>query len=266
MNRLDACFARLKVEGRKAFVTYTMAGDPDRLASLNILHALAEHADILEIGMPFSDPMADGPVIQAAGNRALAQNVKLNCVLDIVQQFRSKNSTMPIVLMGYYNPILKYGIDKFISKCRELGIDGLIIADMPPEQGHEIAQNVQQNNVHLIRFLTPTTTPARLATITQDASGFLYYVSIAGVTGSASADPDKVAKHIAELRNGTNMPIIVGFGIKTPDDVRAMATTADGVVVGSALVQTIADNINAPNLLEKVSTQAAALAAPLNGK
>lgn len=263
MNRLDATFAALKSEGRKALVTYTMAGDPDAATALAILHELAKSVDILEIGVPFSDPMADGPTIQAAGLRALEQGMTLKGVLDMVQQFRSKNNDTPIVLMGYFNPILKYGVAKFMKDCNMLGVDGLIVADMPPEEAPEIVPEAQQNGLHFIRFLTPTTDEKRLATILKDAGGFLYYVSIAGITGTASADPARVGAHIVGIRKATDIPIIAGFGIKTPEDANAMAAIADGVVVGSALVQTVADHAKDAGLPAKVGAQAAKLAEAL---
>jgi tryptophan synthase alpha chain len=207
--------------------------------------------------------MADGPTIQAAGLRALAQGMTLQGVLQMVQQFRSKNNGTPIVLMGYFNPILKYGVAKFMKDCKALGVDGLIVADMPPEEAPEIVPEAQQNGLHFIRFLTPTTDEARLSTVLRDASGFLYYVSIAGITGTASADPARVGAHIAGIKRSTDLPIIAGFGIKTPADATAMAAIADGVVVGSALVQTISDNTADPALPAKIGDQAALLAAAM---
>lgn len=263
MNRIDQTFATLKGEGRKALITFTMAGDPDTETSLEILHRLAENADILEIGMPFTDPMADGPAIQAAGLRALAGGMSLKGTLDIVQKFRSKNTQTPIVLMGYFNPILSYGPDKFINDCSNLSVDGLIIVDLPPEEADEMAPKAQQKNIAFVRLLTPTTDTTRLGAVLKDASGFLYYVSIAGITGTASADPARVGAHIAEIRRSTDIPIIAGFGIKTPADAAAMAAIADGVVVGSALVQTVADNAADPALPTKIGDQAALLAAAL---
>lgn len=263
MNRIEKTFARLRAESRKALVTFTMAGDPDATTSLSILEKLAASADILEIGMPFSDPMADGPAVQAAGLRALDSGMTIQGVLKIVQQFRSKNSDTPIILMGYFNPILFYGIEKFSKDCKEMGVDGLIIVDIPPEEAEEIVPQVQQNGLAFIRLIAPTTDSARLSKILRDASGFLYYVSITGVTGTASADPAKVSAHIAEIRKTTEIPIVVGFGIKTPADAAAMAGFADGVVVGSALVQTIADNPAARDLPDQLSARAAALAGGL---
>lgn len=266
MNRIDKTFAALKAAGRKALVTFTMAGDPDEKTSLAILERLAESADILEIGMPFTDPMADGPAIQAAGLRALAGGMTLARTLGIVQHFRSKNSDTPIVLMGYFNPVLFYGIDKFINDCSKLGVDGLIIVDIPPEESDEIAPKAQQKNISFIRLLTPTTDEARLGKVLKDASGFLYYVSIAGVTGTASADPAKVGAHIATIRKHTDIPVIAGFGIKTPEDAAAMAQIADGVVVGSALVQEIETARAGADLPALLGQKAAALSAALGRK
>ncbi len=263
MNRLDKTFTNLKAEGRKALVTFTMAGDPNAATSLAALEKLAQSADVLEIGMPFSDPMADGPAIQAAGLRALDGGMTLEGVLNIVQQFRSKNNDTPIVLMGYFNPVFTYGIPKFMKDCNYLGVDGLIIVDIPPEEAAEIAPEAQQNGIAFIRLLTPTSDEARLPKILKDASGFLYYVSIAGVTGTASADPAKVGAHIARIKKHTDLPIIAGFGIKTPDDVANMAKIADGVVVGSALVQTIEQAANKADIPALLDKQAAVLAGAL---
>lgn len=258
MSRIDKTFATLKEKGRKALITFTMAGDPDEATSVGILEELAKSADILEIGMPFTDPMADGPAIQAAGLRALGKGMTLKGVLKIVQQFRSKNDGTPIVLMGYFNPILHYGIDKFANDCSDLGVDGLIIVDIPPEEADEIAPVLQQKNINLIRLLTPTTDKARLSKILQGAGGFLYYVSITGVTGTASADPARVGAHIAEIKKSTDLPVVAGFGIKTPEDAAKMAGLADGVVIGSALVQCVAEAKDT-SPLAKIAEQAQAL-------
>jgi len=265
MNRIDQTFAALKTESRKALITFTMAGDPDAATSLDILHRLAESADILEIGMPFTDPMADGPAIQAAALRALAGGMSLKGTLDIVQQFRSKNTHTPVVLMGYFNPVLSYGVDKFMNDCSNLGVDGLIIVDLPPEEADEMAPKAQQKNIAFIRLLTPTTDKTRLSTVLRDASGFLYYVSITGVTGTATADPAKVGAHIAEIKKQTDLPIVAGFGIKTPMDAAAMGAIADGVVVGSALVQEV-ENTKIGELAQRLGDRAAALAAALGHK
>jgi tryptophan synthase alpha chain len=260
MNRLENTFAKLKADGRKAFITFTMAGDPDAGKSVEILHELAASgADVLEIGVPFTDPMADGPAVQAAGLRALNGGMTLNGVFEIVQQFRSKNNDTPIVLMGYFNPILRYGIDKFINDCNKFGVDGLIIVDIPPEEAEEILPQAQQNNLSFIRLLTPTTDEKRLGKILPQASGFLYYVSIAGVTGTKTADASAVEAHILNIRKSTDLPIVVGFGIKTPADAAQFAAFADGVVVGSAIVQNIEQNQNDKELISLVSTQVKAL-------
>lgn len=256
MNRLDKTFSSLKSSGKKALVTFTMAGDPDAATSLDLLHKIVESgADVIEIGVPFSDPMADGPAVQAAGIRALNKGMTLNGVLDIVQKFRSKNNDTPIVLMGYLNPILKYGIDKFCKDCNDFGVDGLIVVDIPPEEAEEILPKVQQNNLALIRLIAPTTDDKRLPKILNGASGFLYYVSITGVTGTKTADADTVEKHVAQIRKQTDLPIVVGFGIKTPADAAKFAAFADGVVVGSAIVQTIEQNQQDKSLATMISTQ-----------
>ncbi len=263
--RIEKIFEKLAKQGRKALITFTMAGDPNEAASLAILHELANSADILEIGMPFSDPMADGPAIQAAGLRALDAGMSMRKTFEIVQQFRSKNTDTPIVLMGYFNPILKYGIDKFTNDCSKIGVDGLIVVDIPPEEAIEIAPKAQQKNLCMIRLLTPTTDEARLPKILDGASGFLYYVSIAGITGTASADPAKVGAHIAKIKASTHLPIVAGFGIKTPADAAAMAKIADGVVVGSALVQSVEQNLKDPALAQKLGEQAQSLASAIRG-
>lgn len=249
---------------RKALITFTMAGDPDEATSLAVLESLAEKADILEIGMPFTDPMADGPAIQAAGLRALASGMSLIKTLNIVQQFRSKNNNTPVILMGYFNPVLQYEPDKFINDCKMFGVDGLILVDLPPEEANEIASKAQQKDISLIRLLTPTTTPERLEKILKGVSGFLYYVSITGVTGTASADPEVVGRHIADIKKYTDLPIVAGFGIRTPDDARSMAAVADGVVIGSALVQDIAMLQKDKDLPSKLGEKVGALQAAVH--
>lgn len=263
MSRIARTFAKVKAEGRKALVTFTMAGDPDGATSLAILERLAGSADILEIGMPFTDPMADGPAVQAAGLRALEAGMTMSGTLDIVHKFRSKNQDTPIVLMGYFNPILFYGVEKFCKDCNKIGVDGFIIVDVPPEEAEEIAPKAQQNGIAFIRLLAPTTDEARLGKILEDATGFLYYVSVAGVTGTASADPAKAGVHIAMIRRHTQLPIVAGFGIKTPADAAAMGQIADGVVVGSALVQEIEKASAGTDIPVKIGERADALAAAL---
>jgi len=240
MNRIEATFEKLKAEGRKALITFVMGGDPDEERSAAVLDSLPEAgADIIEIGMPFTDPMADGPAIQAAGLRALGKGASLKNIIKMVQHFRSKNTDTPIVLMGYFNPILAYGPENFIQDTAKAGVDGLIIVDLPPEEDMELRPRAEAENLCLTRLVTPTTQNERLDTVINGASGFLYYVSITGVTGTASADIDAVGEHIRQIREHTDLPICVGFGIKTPEDAAAMAKIADGVVVGSAIVQNI---------------------------
>ncbi len=256
MNRINTIFETLKAEGRKALVTFIMAGDTDAGTAQEILDALpGSGADIIEIGMPFTDPMADGPAIQAAGLRALDSGADMHKTLEMVQQFRTKNNTTPIVLMGYMNPVLAFGPEAFTKACAECGVDGLILVDLPPEEADEIAPLAQQNGLHLIRLLTPTTDMQRLPNILNGAGGFLYYVSITGVTGTKSANVDEVGKHIAEIKTQTDLPVVVGFGIKTPDDAAAMGEIADGIVVGSALVEQIGAGANSA----VISTQVQAL-------
>jgi tryptophan synthase alpha chain len=260
MTRLDQTFQKLRLARKKALITFTMAGDPNAQTSLSLLHDIVESgADIIEIGVPFSDPMADGPAVQAAGLRALTAGMTLNGVFEIVQQFRSKNSDTPIVFMGYINPILKFGDDKFLNKCKDVGVDGLIIVDMPPEETGSFYAKAQQNNVAIIRLIAPTSDQKRLPTILKDASGFLYYVSITGVTGTKTADADAVKKHIELIRTLTDLPIVAGFGIKTPEDAARFAAFADGVVVGSAIVQNIEQNQDSSALSGIISAQVKAL-------
>lgn len=254
-NRIEQTFAALKAHSKKALITFIMAGDPDEASFVKTLNGLAANgADLIEIGMPFTDPMADGPAIQAAGLRALAGGMTLKRTLELLQQFRSTNQTTPVILMGYTNPILAYGIQNFVTDAAQSGIDGLIIVDLPPEEADEIAPLAREVSLDLIRLVTPTTTMDRLQKVIEGASGFLYYVSITGVTGTKSANIDQVGKHIEQIRQHTDLPIAVGFGIKTPEDAAKMSAIADGVVVGSALVES-------DNILGKVKGLSAALAA-----
>lgn len=239
-ERLKECFDSLKQGGRKALVTYVTAGDPDESSTESILETLvAGGADIIEIGMPFTDPMADGPAIQAAALRALEAGMTLSKTLDIVKSFRAKNQSTPIILMGYLNPIEQFGYEKFCKVAGEFGVDGLILVDLPPEEISDIDSFARANSLDIIRLVTPTTDMKRLQTILDGASGFLYYVSITGVTGTKSADTKRVHPHIAEIKEHTDLPVMVGFGIKTPEDALEMSREADGVVVGSALVDCI---------------------------
>jgi len=242
-SRIDALFARLKAANEKAFIAFITAGDPDRASSAEILKGLPEAgADIIELGMPFTDPMADGPAIQAASQRALAAGQSLSGTLDMVRDFRQDNDTTPIVLMGYYNPIYIYGVDKFITDAKAAGIDGLIVVDLPPEEDDELCLPALKGGLNFIRLATPTTDNERLAEVLNNTSGFVYYVSITGITGSAAPQQQAVADNIARIQAHTDLPVCVGFGIRTPDQANTMAGIADGVVVGSALVDVIAES------------------------
>ncbi len=253
-NRIDQKFAALKAAGKKALITFIMAGDPDEARFVETLHALpASGADLIEIGMPFTDPMADGPVIQAAGLRALEGGMTLKRILQLVQQFREQHDT-PIILMGYFNSILAYGPEKFACDAAQSGVDGVIIVDLPPEEAGEITPYLQDVSLDLIRLITPTTDAARLHKILEGAYGFLYYVSITGVTGTKTANAAEIGQHIAQIKQHTDLPVAIGFGIKTPEDAAKMAAIADGIVVGSALIES--DDIPA-----KVKSLANALAA-----
>lgn len=260
MTRIEKAFAALK---RPALVTFITAGDPDCETSQAVLDALpGAGADIVEIGMPFSDPMADGPVIQAASLRALKGGANMKQTLSMVRKFRSKNDATPVVLMGYFNPVLAYGVQQFAADAAKAGADGVIIVDLPPEEDEELQKAAKENGLNIIRLVTPTTDEARLKTLLNGASGFLYYVSITGVTGAASADPAKLAPHIATIRKHTDLPVAVGFGIKTPEDAARIGKIADGVVVGSALVQTI-EKSKKNEAAQAVAAQVKALAEAL---
>lgn len=252
---------------RPALVTFISAGDPDHDTSFEILNALPQAgADIIELGMPFTDPMADGPVIQQANIRALKNGANMQETLKLVQKFRESNTHTPIVLMGYANPVFAYGIEIFAKDCAAAGVDGLIIVDMPPEEAQDLSRACTENDLDLIRLVTPTTDMDRLKTILQGASGFLYYVSITGVTGAAKANIDAIRPHIADIRGQTDLPVMVGFGIKTPEDAQTMAGVADGIVVGSALVQTIADAPDRATFSTEISAKVKALQSALPTK
>ncbi|MCH1542442.1 MAG: tryptophan synthase subunit alpha [Alphaproteobacteria bacterium] len=260
--RIDALFDRLKADKQKAFVAFVTAGDPDLDISAQILAGLPQAgADIIELGMPFTDPMADGPSIQAASQRALAAGQTLMGTLDMVRDFRVTNDTTPIVLMGYYNPIYIYGVDKFVADAKAAGVDGLIIVDLPPEEDDELCLPAMAAGVNFIRLATPTTDDKRLPEVLNNTSGFVYYVSITGITGSAAPQQQAVADNIARIKNHTKLPVCVGFGIRTPAQAAAMAAIADGVVVGSALVDVIAETAeNKAETAEEVLALASALA------
>jgi tryptophan synthase alpha chain len=244
-DRIAARFAALKEKGEKALVTFITAGDPDLETSAALLKALPEAgADIIELGMPFSDPMADGPAIQRAGLRALHAGQTLKKTLQMVARFRDGDTATPIILMGYYNPIYVYGVPQFLQDAKEAGVDGLIVVDLPPEEDEELCLPAQQAGIHFIRLATPTTDDIRLGKVLTNTGGFLYYVSIAGITGTASAKTGDVAAALTRIRQKTDLPIAVGFGIKTAEDARAIATVADGAVVGSAIVDKVAAHLD----------------------
>jgi len=257
MTRIDDTFARLSAENRKAFVTYVMAGDPDAATTTEIVRGLpGAGVDIIELGLPFTDPMADGPTIQLAGQRALEGGMTLQGTLDIVRAFRKGDTTTPIVLMGYYNPIYSRGVDRFLAEAQEAGIDGLIIVDLPPEEDSELCIPAQAAGLNFIRLATPTTDEKRLPKVLQNTSGFVYYVSITGITGSGVADAAKVGPEVARIKQSTDLPIIVGFGIRTPDASRDIAAVADGCVVGSAIVDRIAKGDSVQDVLAYVKSLA----------
>ena len=245
-GRISARFAALKAQGRGALMPFLEAWDPDGPTSMALLRGMpAAGADLIEIGMPFTDPMADGPIIQAAGKRALLAGAKVRFVLDMVREFRREDDTTPIVLMGYLNPILSYGVEKFCVDSAEAGVDGMIVVDLPPEEDDEFCIPALKAGLHFIRLATPTTDEKRLPAVLEHTSGFIYYVSIAGITGAASADNTAVAAAVARLRAKTTLPVAVGFGIKTPAMAAEIARIADAAVVGSALVQIVADSLDA---------------------
>lgn len=240
MTRIERTFARLRDEERSAFIPFVMAGDPDPETAFAILEGLpAAGVDVIEIGMPFTDPMADGPAIQKAGARALAAGQTLRKTLDMVRRFRERNDTTPVVLMGYYNPIYSMGVATFLREAAASGIDGLIVVDLPPEEDEELCLPAREARLNFIRLATPTTDDRRLPAVLRNTSGFVYYVSITGITGAAAADAAQVAPEVARIKRQTDLPICVGFGIRSPEAARAIAGAADGAVVGSAIVERI---------------------------
>jgi tryptophan synthase alpha chain len=243
-TRIDRRFAALKEEGRAALMTFVMGGDPDYETSLAIVKALPPAgADLIEIGMPFTDPMADGPAIQAAGLRALKGGQNMKRTLSLVREFRGGDDATPLVLMGYYNPIYIYGVAQFLTDAKTAGVDGLIVVDLPPEEDTELCLPALKAGFNFIRLATPTTDDKRLPAVLANTSGFVYYVSITGITGAAAADAGKVAEAVARIKRHTKLPVCVGFGVRTAEQARAMAEGADGVVVGSALVDTVRSNL-----------------------
>lgn len=244
MSRLAQTFSKLKSEARAALISYVVAGDPNQGIGQDILDSLPESGvDIIELGIPFTDPMADGPTIQAADIRALNAGMTLKKTLDMVREFRVKNQTTPIVLMGYYNPVYIYGAAKFAVDAASAGVDGVLLVDLPPEEDGEIKGELIASGIDLIRLITPTSTGERLKKLVKDTSGFLYYVSIAGVTGTASINLESVQNKIREIRQVSDLPIAVGFGIRTIDDAKAVSKIADGVVIGSAFVNIVEKTI-----------------------
>ena len=255
MTRIDDTFARLKAQGKKAFVAYVMAGDPDFDTSLEVVKGLpGAGVDIIELGLPFTDPMADGPTIQLAGQRALEGGMTLDKTLELARLFRETDNSTPIVMMGYYNPIYSRGVPKFLEQAKAAGIDGLIIVDLPPEEDEELCLPAQAAGLNFIRLATPTTDDKRLPRVLQNTSGFVYYVSITGITGSAEAQATDVGPEVARIKAATDLPVIVGFGINTPEKSRAIASVADGAVVGSAIVSRIAAGDSAADVLAFVKT------------
>jgi tryptophan synthase alpha chain len=245
-TRIDRRFAELKREGRAALVTFVTAGDPDYETSLQIIKGLPKAgADIIEFGMPFTDPMADGPAIQEAGLRALKGGQTLVKTLALVRDFRKHDDATPIVLMGYYNPIYVHGVERFLAAASDAGVDGLIIVDLPPEEDEELCIPTIKAGLNFIRLATPTTDDKRAPAVLKNTSGFVYYVSVLGITGTKTPDLDSVERNVIRLKGHTNLPIAVGFGVKTADQARSIARTADGVVVGSALVNAVKHSLNA---------------------
>jgi tryptophan synthase alpha chain len=256
-TRIDTKFATLAQNGRKAFVAYVMAGDPDYDRSLEIVRGLpGAGVDVIELGLPFTDPMADGPTIQLAGRRALDAGMTLQRTLDLARTFRETDDTTPIVLMGYYNPIHSRGVDRFLDDAKAAGIDGLIVVDLPPEEDSELCIPAQNAGLNFIRLATPTTDDKRLPRVLQNTSGFVYYVSITGITGAAEAQATDVGPEVARIKAATDLPVIVGFGINTPEKSRAIATVADGAVVGSAIVSRIAAGDSTDSVLAFVKSLA----------
>ena len=258
MSRIEERFAALRAQDRAAFVAFVMAGDPDYDGSLEIVRGLpSAGVDVIEIGMPFTDPMADGPAIQAAGQRALAAGQTMRRTLDMVRAFRAGDGETPIILMGYYNPIYSMGVERFLSEAREAGVDGLIVVDLPPEEDEELCLPATRAGLHFIRLATPTTDDRRLPRVLQNTSGFVYYVSITGITGAAAAAADEVGPDVARIKRATDLPVCVGFGVRTPENAAAIARVADGVVVGSAIVSRIGDGNSPSDVLAFVRALAA---------
>ena len=255
MTRIDAKFADLKAKGKKAFVSYIMAGDPNYDTALEVMKGLpAAGVDIIELGLPFTDPMADGPTIQLAGQRALDGGMTLLKTLEMAAAFRKEDDSTPIVLMGYYNPIYSMGVEAFLTAAKDAGIDGLIVVDLPPEEDAELCIPTQDAGLNFIRLATPTTDDKRLPRVAQNTSGFVYYVSITGITGAAEANATEVAPEVTRIQNASGLPVVVGFGVNTPEKSQAIAEVADGVVVGSAIVSRIGKGDSVDDVLAFVKT------------
>jgi tryptophan synthase alpha chain len=257
MTRIDDTFARLRADGRKAFVAYIMAGDPDVATSLAVMRGLpGAGVDVIELGLPFTDPMADGPTIQRAGQRALDGGMTVDATLQMVRDFRAGDGRTPIVLMGYYNPIYARGVDRFLTEAKAAGIDGLIVVDLPPEEDSELCIPAQAAGLNFIRLATPTTDDRRLPMVLRNTSGFVYYVSITGITGAGAAQAAEVGPEVARIKRATDLPLVVGFGISTPRAAQDIAAVADGCVVGSAIVKMIGEGRSPDEVLAFVRTLA----------
>ena len=271
-SRIQTAFANAKAEGRGILGVFVTAGDPDAGTSAAILDALvSSHVDIVELGMPFSDPMADGPAIQAASLRALKGGMTLAGTLEIARGFRQRHPDTPLVLMGYYNPIYIYGVDRFLAEASDAGVDGLIIVDLPPEEDDELCQPATAAGLDFIRLVTPTSDEKRLPTVLASASGFVYYVAITGITGTRSAAADSISAAYARISAATNLPVVTGFGIRTPEQAGEAASLSDGAIVGSAVVEIIADNLGAdgkgtPETVSKIAAFVGDLAKGVAGR
>lgn len=272
MSRIAAKFADLKKQGRGALIPFVEAWDPDRETSTRLLLGMpGAGADLIEIGMPFTDPMADGPIVQAAGKRALASGVKVRFILDMVRTFRAQDQTTPLVLMGYLNPILSYGPEKFCVDAAKAGVDGMIIVDLPPEESDLILPFTNANGLDFIRLVAPTTDDARLPHVLNGSSGFIYYVAITGITGTRSASSAQLSEAIPRIRRVTDLPIAIGFGVRSPEQAAEASRVADAAVVASALIDTMAHSLDAdgkalPGTVEKILGQVRALAAGVRGQ
>jgi tryptophan synthase alpha chain len=252
MNRIDSCFADLKAKGKKALIPYITGGDPEPGLTVDLMHTLVESgADIIEIGVPFSDPMADGPVIQLACERALAHNTSLSDIFVMIKKFRQDDAKTPVVLMGYLNPVEVMGYEIFTERAEDAGIDGVLLVDMPPEESVNVAGLFEEKDLKMIFLMAPTTPDNRMALIAKHSSGYLYYVSVKGVTGSAALDVDDVESNLNRIRSKTNLPLCVGFGISNGGTAAAVSKISDGVIVGSALVKCIANNPDEPVIIKK---------------